>query len=86
MLPTISPTLLLLSACLAAATPVSVLLENSALNWNLNPLGTYPGYSLNLQDLRLVQLQPDGDPVWWTELEKVSSPIHVIYIYLLNLS
>lgn len=28
-------------------------------------------FDLNLQEMRLVQLAPDAEPVWMTELEKV---------------
>jgi leucyl aminopeptidase len=35
------------------------------------PSDPQPGFNLNLDELRLVQLSEGQDPVWMTELEKV---------------
>lgn len=38
------------------------------------PNEEHPGFSINLQELRLVQVDPSEPPVWWTELQKARSP------------
>ncbi|KAI9455453.1 peptidase [Lactarius psammicola] len=61
---------LVLLATTVASTP-------TALRVNNDP--EYPlqhdtdGFNLNLQDLRLVQMAPDTEPVWMTELEKIQA-------------
>jgi hypothetical protein len=35
------------------------------------PSNPQPGFSLNLEELRLVQLSEGQEPIWMTELEKV---------------
>lgn len=35
------------------------------------PSNPQPGFNLNLDELRLVQLSEGQEPVWMTELEKV---------------
>ena len=62
---------LLSFACLVSSSPISGLVDNSlAATDGFAP--EYPGFDLNLRELRRVQLSPDAEPVWWTELQKVS--------------
>jgi hypothetical protein len=51
-----------------------VLLKGQVFDVPTNP---QPGFSLNLDELRLVQLSEGQEPVWMTELEKVK--IHCIF-------
>lgn len=60
----------ILSACLASAKPVQVHLDIDNVEYHLDVSSVYPGYDLNLKELRLVQVHPDEEAVWWTELEK----------------
>ena len=59
---------LVLLATAVASTPAALRVNNEPeypLQLNSD------GFDLNLQDLRLVQMTPDTEPVWMTELEKV---------------
>lgn len=59
---------LLSLVCIVAATPLSEFLASEQ-----QPLGAqhdYPGFDLDLNERRLVQLEGQA-PVWMTELEKV---------------
>jgi lipopolysaccharide export system protein LptA len=59
---------LVLLATAVASTPTALRVNSDA---------EYPlqldsdDFDLNLQEMRLVQLAPDSEPVWMTELEKV---------------
>lgn len=44
------------------------------------PSDTHPGFSLDLEELRLVQLSEGQEPVWMTELEKVE--LHHMFHFL----
>ena len=60
-------------ACLALAIPFySSESPNGQvqLQFSVEDYANYPGYDLDLNDLRLVQLE-GRDPVWMTEYEKV---------------
>ena len=59
---------LILLATTVASTPAALRVNNDPEY--LLQLDS-DGYNLNLQDLRLVQMAPDTEPVWMTELEKV---------------
>jgi len=50
----------------------SVLLENGQVDL-VTQYRDYPGYSLNLDERRLVQLEPGKPAVWMTELEKIQA-------------
>jgi leucyl aminopeptidase len=53
-------------ACAAIATPLSSFLDQVPLNDRLE----YPGFDLDLNAPRLVQMEGQA-PTWMTELEKV---------------
>jgi hypothetical protein len=59
---------LVLLATTVASTPATLRVNNDP-EYPLQ-LGS-DDFDLNLQDLRLVQMAPDTEPVWMTELEKV---------------
>ena len=65
---------LLALACVAIATPVSLPSDRVAAQTPLQAglMTSYPGFHLDLNALRLVQIE-DRPPVWMTELDKVSS-------------
>jgi hypothetical protein len=53
-----------------SSTPVDFRVGN-APEYPLLPQ-SFEGFDWDLQDMRLVQMAPDAEPVWMTELEKVS--------------
>ena len=62
-------------ACLALAIPFYSPESESGdgqvqLQFSAEDFANYPGFDLNLNELRLVQLE-DREPVWMTEYEKV---------------
>ena len=61
-------------ACLALAIPFysseSANDGQARLQFSAEDYANYPGYDLDLSELRLVQLE-GRDPVWMTEYEKV---------------
>ena len=59
---------LVLLATAVASTPTS-LRVNSDTEYPLRL--DSDDFDLNLQEMRLVQMAPDAQPVWMTELEKV---------------
>ena len=59
---------LVLLATTVASTPMALRVNNDP-EYPLQ-LGS-DGFDLNLQEMRLVQMAPDTEPVWMTELEKV---------------
>ncbi|KAN0132113.1 hypothetical protein V8E53_010150 [Lactarius tabidus] len=61
---------LVLLATAVASTP-SALRVNSDAEYSLQL--DSDDFDLNLQEMRLVQLAPDSEPVWMTELEKVQA-------------
>lgn len=63
-------------AYLAVATP---LIYDGYDQASFSADGSYPGFDLDLTARRLVQLEGQP-PVWMTELEKVLSIIHLIYM------
>ncbi|KAH9052874.1 peptidase [Lactarius deliciosus] len=58
---------LVLLATTVASTPTALRLNDDPEYWL--QMGS-DDFDLNLQDLRLVQMAPDAEPVWMTELEK----------------
>ena len=64
---------------LATAVQLSVLTGALSVVLNTNnerpsfKYEDYPGFSLDLNELRLVQTSPTEPPVWMTELQKVLS-------------
>ena len=75
--------------------PVSLLalstitVAQSVLQDNTNSYGIpaqgYPGYNLNLQELRLVKVGPSEPPVWWTELQKARNHFELFGTQFLSL-
>ena len=65
---------LLALACVAIATPAPLPNDSGTPQTPLQAglMTSYPGFHLDLNALRLVQIE-DKPPVWMTELEKVSS-------------
>ena len=63
-----SLSLVLIAACLAAATPLNTF-EN--VQQPLAEYQNYPGFNYDLTERRLVQLDNTDEPVWMTELEKI---------------
>jgi leucyl aminopeptidase len=61
---------LVLLATTVASTPAALRVNNEP-EYPLR-LGS-DGFDLNLEDLRLVQMSPDTEPVWMTELEKIQA-------------
>ena len=47
-----------------------------------SPLDSPEDFDWDLQEMRLVQLAPDTEPVWMTELEKVNHTFGVIEAFL----
>jgi len=62
----------LLPSLLAVASPV-LPLQNTADSQQLlaKAFNHYPGFSLDLSELRLVQLDDATEPIWITELDKI---------------
>ena len=78
----------LLALVLLATTAVSI---PSALRVDNVPeyplsLETPEDFDWDLQDMRLIQLAPDAEPVWMTELEKVIPNLVSYGLYLINKS
>jgi len=65
---------LLALACVAIATPVPLSDDGGTPQTPLQAglMTSYPGFHLDLNALRLVQIE-DSPPIWMTELDKVSS-------------
>ena len=62
---------LVLLATTVASTPAALRVNNDPeYSLQIGPDG-FDDFDLNLEDLRLVQMAPDTEPVWMTELEKV---------------
>ncbi|KAH9046050.1 peptidase [Lactarius hengduanensis] len=61
---------LVLLATTVASTPTALHVNNDP-EYSLQ-MGS-DDFDLNLQDLRLVQMAPDAEPVWMTELEKIQA-------------
>ncbi|KAJ3476962.1 hypothetical protein NLI96_g10793 [Meripilus lineatus] len=60
-------------ACLAVASPLTAFVsDQQPLVSDARPQ-SHPGFDLDLSELRLVQLGEDEEPVWMTELDKVTS-------------
>jgi len=55
-----------------------VLLKGQVFDVPTNP---QPGYSLNLDELRLVQLSEGQEPVWMTELEKIEAKAKGLHFF-----
>lgn len=64
-----SLSLVLIAACLVAATPLNTF-EN--VQQPLAEYQNYPGFNYDLTERRLVQLDNADEPVWMTELEKIN--------------
>jgi len=60
---------LVLLATTAVSTPAALRVDNVP-EYPLS-LETPEDFDWDLQDMRLIQLAPDAEPVWMTELEKV---------------
>ena len=76
----------LLALVLLATTAVSVpaaLRVNNVPEYPLS-LETPKDFDWDLQDMRLIQLAPDAEPVWMTELEKVIPTLVSYGLYLIN--
>lgn len=46
--------------------------------------GSPEDFDWNLQEMRLVQLAPDAEPVWMTELEKVTHTLMSFEVFLIK--
>lgn len=76
--------ILLLFCCLVTAGPLSGLIDSTQSILD-SALPEHPGFDLDLQELRLVQLHPQEEPVWLTELQKVGLQVPApaaTYLYL----
>jgi hypothetical protein len=62
---------LLLLATTATSIPATFRLHNNVPEYSLL-VESPDDFDWNLQEMRLVQLAPDAEPVWMTELEKVT--------------
>ena len=81
LLPTMRSILaLLLLATTATSIPAAFRFHN-APEYPL-PVESPEGFDWNLQEMRLVQLAPDAEPVWMTELEKVT---HILLTFEVSL-
>jgi hypothetical protein len=67
---TVQPLLALLLATTAASIPAALRVDN-APEYPLS-LEVPEDFDWDLQEMRLVQFAPDAEPVWMTELEKVT--------------
>lgn len=71
----------LLALVFLATTVVSIpaaLRVNNAPEYSLG-MDSPEDFDWNLQESRLVQLAPDVEPVWMTELDKVCYPYLMLY-------
>ncbi len=73
---------LVLLATTAVSTPAALRVDNVP-EYPLS-LETPEDFDWDLQDMRLVQLAPDAEPVWMTELEKVIPTLVSYGLYLIN--
>jgi bacterial leucyl aminopeptidase len=60
--------------CVALAIPFFSSGDGGQLPFSLEEYTNYPGFDMDLQELRLIQLEGQ-DPVWMTELEKVCNTV-----------
>ncbi|KAJ7841316.1 peptidase [Mycena olivaceomarginata] len=64
---------LIVAATLAAAQSGQIPLSGDSQTLQFENHDNVPGFNLNLDELRLVQFSPDGEPEWVTEREKLQA-------------
>jgi leucyl aminopeptidase len=68
---------LLPTALVAFASPITPLQNTIDAQWHLaKGSNQYPGFSLDLSELRLVQFDEAAEPIWISELEKIEAKAH----------
>lgn len=62
----------LLSTAFAFASPIATLTDSR--QWHLaTGSNQYPGFSLDLSELRLIQFDETAEPIWMSELDKIEA-------------